>query len=143
LNVQQRQVGLTHSVANSDRKRLTVRYFNQVPFTAGSWLRLTLKFRGFHKSKPVVELHVNENKAGEKPIKDFKSELLRTPRENITISMASTFGRITVSSIPRVSFSSAAPYLWGVGVAKGEVGATLLQKKSTMSITLTTAFFCS
>ncbi len=97
LNAARKQVGFTYSYSKTKGR---TSLFTNVPFTTGNWFQLTLKFRSFHKSKPFVEFYMNENKMAERPLRDFKAVILNTPRNNITISLADMWGRI--STMPRV-----------------------------------------
>lgn len=102
LNAARKQVGITFRGSAGYTSLL---YFSRVPFDATNWFRLTLNFRRFQKKKPIAELFLNDTKVEEKMLRrNFKDAILKSPQDNLLITLADMWGVTNPKSIPKVCY---------------------------------------
>ena len=96
LNAANKQVGIQYYDTTGPK---STTFFANVPFATGTWVRLTLRFRRLQRSKPTIELYVNNVKSGERVMsRNFRNAILKSNKDDLEITLA----KWTRSAMPKV-----------------------------------------
>ena len=100
INVSRKLVGISFM---DNSKRMRILYFSNVPLEAKRWFELKLEFDGFLKSKPIVELFVNDTKVGRKVLTNVFRDKSTINVKDLEVRVAEMWGLTDKYSAPKVS----------------------------------------
>ncbi|XP_046839264.1 cartilage oligomeric matrix protein-like isoform X2 [Xenia sp. Carnegie-2017] len=99
INVSRKLVGISFM---DNSKRMRILYFSNVPLEAKRWFELKLEFDGFLKSKPIVELFVNDTKVGRKVLTNVFRDKSTINVKDLEVRVAEMWGLTDKYSAPKV-----------------------------------------